>query len=135
MKKSLLRTEPLNMEGKRKTCVWCGVEKEYSEFPKHRGHKDRYDSRCKGCINKQSKLRRELKKTAPPRPSICDCCGNVPKHNKKIVLDHCHEKSVFRGWLCDQCNVGIGNLGDNLAGLERAVVYLKNTHKQQNGEM
>lgn len=110
-----------------KTCVYCKVEKTLSNYPKHRGHKDRLDTRCKSCISEQNKLRYQLKKTAPPKPSICDLCGKEPPHNKKIVLDHCHETKTFRGWLCDPCNVGLGNLGDNLASLELAVLYLKKT--------
>jgi len=39
-------------------------------------------------------------------------------------LDHCHETGEFRGWLCKQCNTGLGNLGDNLESLKRAVNYL-----------
>lgn len=108
-----------------KTCVYCNQEKPLSSYPKHRGHKDRLDTRCKECISKQAKIRNQIRKTAPPKTEICDLCGKIPKHNKKIVLDHCHETQQFRGWLCDACNVGLGNLGDNLAGLESAVLYLK----------
>lgn len=108
-----------------KTCVYCKQEKSLSSYPGHRGHKDRLDTRCRQCISEQNKLRYRLKKIAPPKPDVCDLCGNKPPHNKKIVLDHCHDTLKFRGWLCDPCNVGLGNLGDNLASLERAVLYLK----------
>jgi len=109
-----------------KTCVYCHQEKPLSSYPGHRGHKDRLDTRCRQCISEQNKIRYRLKKTAPPKPDVCDLCGKKPPHNKKIVLDHCHETLQFRGWLCDPCNVGLGNLGDNLESLERAVTYLKN---------
>jgi len=112
-----------------KTCVYCAIEKDLSEFSKHTGHKDNKDTRCKECVRENARIRRKIAKTAPPKPEICDSCGKVPKHNKKIVLDHCHKKLVFRGWLCDQCNVGIGLLGDNLSGLETAVLYLKRVHE------
>lgn len=108
-----------------KVCVYCNTEKSTSEYPKHRGHKDRLDTRCRQCISEQNKLRYQLKKTAPPKPDVCDLCGKKPPHNKKIVLDHCHETHQFRGWLCDPCNVGLGNLGDNLESLTNAVLYLQ----------
>jgi hypothetical protein len=108
-----------------KSCVYCNETKKLSEFPGHRGHKDRHDTRCRTCISEQSKLRYQLKKTAPPKPDVCDLCGKIPPHNKKIVLDHCHKTGKFRGWICDPCNVGLGNLGDNLSGLYKAVEYLK----------
>lgn len=111
-----------------KQCVYCQEIKPLSAYPKHRGHKDRLDTRCRECIRQQSRLRRQILKTAPPKPEICDLCGKKPAHNKKIVLDHCHETNTFRGWLCDPCNVGLGNLGDNLEGLTKAVEYLNRHH-------
>jgi hypothetical protein len=42
-----------------------------------------------------------------------------------LCLDHNHETGKFRGWLCDNCNTGIGKLGDTVEGLERAIAYLK----------
>ncbi len=38
---------------------------------------------------------------------------------------HCHVTGVFRGWLCNKCNAGFGMLGDNLAGVERRLEYLR----------
>ena len=40
-------------------------------------------------------------------------------------IDHCHDGGGLRGLLCTSCNTGIGKLGDNVAGLMRAVNYLK----------
>ena len=65
-----------------------------------------------------------LKKTAPPKPDVCDCCK---KPTTQFALDHDHETGEFRGWLCRSCNTGIGSLGDNLAGLMQAVEYLNET--------
>ena len=61
-----------------------------------------------------------------PEPARCEICGGPPGRNRAAMsLDHCHEAHAFRGWLCSQCNLGLGMLGDNLASLERAVAYLK----------
>lgn len=60
-----------------------------------------------------------------PRPGLCEMCAGVNADGKALSLDHCHEKNVFRGWLCNKCNTGIGKLGDNLAGALRAVAYLE----------
>lgn len=40
-------------------------------------------------------------------------------------LDHCHATGKFRGWLCRTCNLGIGQLNDNIEGLIRALAYLQ----------
>ena len=47
-------------------------------------------------------------------------------HKGKFAMqfDHDHTTDTFRGWLCKQCNVGIGQLGDDLEGVMRAVKYL-----------
>ena len=41
------------------------------------------------------------------------------------VIDHCHTTDKFRGFLCHNCNRGIGVFKDDLKRLHRAVRYLK----------
>jgi len=106
----------------RKKCKICGIEKAKGDFPKHIHYKDNLDSRCRACIKEQSQLRKELKKTAPPMPDRCECCGQVPV--KSLVLDHSHETNQFRGWICEPCNTGIGKLGDDFTGVWLAAMYL-----------
>jgi hypothetical protein len=45
--------------------------------------------------------------------------------DKRLVIDHDHKTNTIRGVLCDNCNKGIGLLGDTREGLLRAVAYLK----------
>ena len=54
----------------------------------------------------------------------CDLCGKRPK-NRNLCLDHCHKTGKFRGFLCNNCNRGLGLLGDNIRGLSKACQYLK----------
>lgn len=51
----------------------------------------------------------------------CAICGD----EALLVVDHDHETGKIRGLLCRLCNTGIGALGDQVAGLEKAVQYLK----------
>lgn len=61
-----------------------------------------------------------------PRPIRCECCGMSDLVFKKpLCLDHCHATGAFRGWICDDCNLGIGRLGDDIEGVQRALDYLK----------
>lgn len=70
--------------------------------------------------------------TLPPKDGRCECCGHVPPLGKRgrgtffggLHLDHNHKTGGFRGWLCRACNNGIGNLGDDIAGLQVAIAYL-----------
>jgi len=58
----------------------------------------------------------------------CACCGAKANRNgKRLFVDHDHKTGAVRGVLCHKCNAGIGALGDDLAGLRRAVAYLKRT--------
>lgn len=45
---------------------------------------------------------------------------------RRMNIDHCHETNEVRGILCSGCNTGLGHLGDNIAGLQRAIAYLQN---------
>ena len=72
-----------------------------------------------------------LKNLPPPiKAGHCDLCER-PK--KKLHWDHdhakaaqgIHPKACHRGWLCMSCNTALGKLGDNVAGLQRALAYLQ----------
>lgn len=76
-------------------------------------HKRRYDLR-----------RRGIPEPLYPEPKVCECCGR-PEPTRALAVDHCHESGKFRGWLCTQCNTGMGKLGDNIAGLKKALAYLE----------
>lgn len=42
-------------------------------------------------------------------------------------LDHCHITGKIRGFLCSNCNTGLGLFKDNINLLESAIKYLR-TH-------
>jgi transposase-like protein len=58
-----------------------------------------------------------------PKDNRCQSCGKVAV----LQTDHDHKRKQFRGWLCWGCNSAIGKLGDDIAGLERALTYLRKT--------
>jgi hypothetical protein len=68
----------------------------------------------------------------PPNDDRCDCCQEVqkpsqgPKRRREEVLhlDHDHFNGAFRGWLCPNCNRGIGFLRDTVDGVQKGVDYL-----------
>jgi hypothetical protein len=111
-----------------KTCRNCGLTKQNSEFrirPEYMREgkpieKTLY-THCKECERKIGKSTYLARKNAPPPPANCDLCG---KKEEKLKMDHDHETHQFRGWLCNNCNRGLGYLGDNIAGLEKAILYL-----------
>jgi hypothetical protein len=54
-------------------------------------------------------------------PDKCEVCGG----SRKISMDHCHQTNSFRGWLCDDCNVALGLVKENITTLENMIQYLR----------
>ena len=65
----------------------------------------------------------EYTKALDYQEGACAICGCVP--DKKLVVDHCHTSSIFRGLLCHSCNIGLGAFKDNELILKRAIEYLR----------
>ncbi len=89
---------------------------------------------CKPCTKKLSLARDKAKKSAPPIPKdyVCPICQRSEadvkdKGGKKSgswCCDHDHDTDEFRGWLCHDCNRGIGNFKDDVSRMQRAIEYL-----------
>ena len=133
-------------------CNRCKKEKPLYMFQRNRAS---YDNRCRDCKLSYQKELGALRKNAniPPMPTHCECCGRENPKNTRIdgmginlALDHHYDSDgnpMFRGWLCRQCNSGIGYLGDNVEGVFKAIDYLlkslpedkyKNFQKMMNEE-
>ena len=82
-------------------------------------------NRCRPCIADADTLIRRLKKEhpMPPAGTPCACCTRTDR----LYCDHDHATKAFRGWVCRQCNAGLGLLGDSKEGLHRALEYLERT--------
>ena len=68
-------------------------------------------------------------KVLPSRkyPSNCECCGipfSETTTHHGACFDHNHKTGKFRGWLCNDCNIGLGRLGDCKEGVQRMLEYL-----------
>jgi hypothetical protein len=142
-------------------CSVCGIVKDNTEFPYYgssfynkgpahplTGKRKRSNTNCFDCIKIKSRERAAIKKKCkgikPPEFGIaCECCGKPVYSSKQTVpkdvngtwvwqLDHCHDTGEFRGWLCKQCNTGLGNMGDTLQSLRLAVEYLERAQKNAN---
>lgn len=59
---------------------------------------------------------------------VCGICAKPFNHGKNWHVDHCHSTGSVRGILCQKCNQGIGQLGDDPAVLRKAIAYLEGTH-------
>jgi len=57
----------------------------------------------------------------------CAICGT----RNHLHVDHDHKTGQFRGILCSKHNNGLGFLGDNIEGLEKALEYLRTAEKRR----
>jgi hypothetical protein len=60
-----------------------------------------------------------------PRPDVCDICAGPPDEGRSLHYDHCHQTGSFRGWLCRECNLMLGNSRDNPQRLRDGAAYLE----------
>tara|TARA_Y100001935_G_scaffold255069_1_gene266348 strand:+ start:3996 stop:4367 length:372 start_codon:yes stop_codon:yes gene_type:complete len=111
-----------------KVCKICKLEKPLDRFYQQ-GRKS-LDNRCKACANEgKTWRRRERKKYEHLDTGFCHCCG---RKSDSLHFDHDHNTKKYRGFLCHFCNTGIGKLGDNIEGVNRALRYLER-HEEKNG--
>ena len=124
-------------EGAYKTCTKCGVTSREAKFSSST------TGYCNGCNKEYMKRLYHLKKENPyPIDHRCDICGKseddlpVTFGGRKATritpwrLDHCHETHTFRGFLCNNCNIGLGKFKDDPDILHNAIHYLL-AHKQK----
>tara|TARA_R100000278_G_scaffold122901_1_gene110407 strand:+ start:1299 stop:1712 length:414 start_codon:yes stop_codon:yes gene_type:complete len=119
---------------KTRVCTKCNIEKPLPMFKeqtngmiKKNGKEYNRHHSCMDCMKKSDRDRAALSKKYKCNQTHCDCCG---KETKKLHLDHDHHTAEFRGWLCIQCNQGIGKLGDNIEGVTNALNFLKKHYEK-----
>lgn len=108
-----------------KTCKICKQDKPLDLFGRNGTWKR---PECKECYAKLLRDYYQIRKKqkVPELGAPCECCGST---EHKLHWDHCHETHEHRGWICNNCNTGIGKLGDNIEGVLKAVDYLAKVNK------
>lgn len=104
--------------GRRNLCLVCTVKRNYNQ-PKKKEWKTDYQVKKRYGISLSVYLQRMNSATE------CGCCGS----EDELCYDHDHVTMEFRGVLCKTCNRAIGQLGDTIGALERALAYLNKANK------
>lgn len=74
--------------------------------------------------------REEYNKKLKEQDNKCKICGrSADGFKKSLCLDHDHSTLKVRGFLCDNCNAGLGKFKDDILLLRNAIEYL-NTPKK-----
>ena len=114
-------------------CKKCGVRQPPENF--QHMESGEIKRKCRSCQRKHSQVVARLKREVPPpdKDHACPICeltlSEIASHGQKKlqqwVLDHCHDTETFRGWICFNCNSGLGSFSDSSETVKRAVQYLE----------
>lgn len=125
------------MTAARQVCRTCGEDKPASEFRSNWRRESCLDFNCHDCVSHINRLARfgitpeqyqEMLDAQGHACAICELPERVTDSRngriKAMAVDHDHQTGAVRGLLCQNCNKGIGNLGDNPDRLIAAAAYL-----------
>lgn len=118
-----------------KFCLGCTAYRPITEFYVRNASADGLQNRCKSCDYEVTRANRLLAKYGinvdqydamyEAQDGTCAICNSNPVTGRRLGVDHCHTTLAVRGLLCDDCNLGLGKLGDTLERLRAAVAYLE----------
>ena len=71
----------------------------------------------------------------------CEICGITQQEHlkkskvgkgkaKRLCVDHCHKTGAARGYLCNNCNLGLGSFDDSIEKLQNSISYLEKYNKE-----
>ena len=119
-----------------RTCTECNEEKPLDAFPNDPTIFKGKRHQCRICTNGHTAVVSMLRKRNryPDENYRCPICntsrwGIRRRNGTSWVLDNCHNTNQFRGWLCENCNSGIGKLKDSVELLYKAIKYLEGDNK------
>lgn len=122
-------------------CKKCQIMQPLSNYGRDSGS-NKLSSSCRPCGKRLGKqVKKLLKETQPPPDDyICPGClrdeqtirSSLRFRKRKAgriwSLDHDHKNGKFRGWICNKCNLALGNMNDDLEYARRLVKYLEEYH-------
>jgi hypothetical protein len=108
-------------------CEKCNIVKVLESFNfSHNKHSGRSYT-CKKCQQEHKRIKGCIRKIHPvPPPGHCPICSKFVDGTKKNKwnLDHCHETDEFKGYICRECNLGLGLFKDDPKIMIKAHEYL-----------
>jgi|688.fasta_scaffold862288_2 hypothetical protein len=127
-------------------CKKCQTMQPLSNYGRDSGS-NKLSSCCKTCTRRLKQQTQNLLKVIPPPPKdyLCPGCERDEETIRKVLrfrkrkagriwsLDHDHNNGKFRGWICNKCNLALGNMNDDLEYARRLVKYLEKYEENSNG--
>jgi hypothetical protein len=105
---------------------WNEEHKEYASIQKKKWYKENKDRQTNGLLVRIYGITLEDYNRMLSEQN--DCCAICGKHKdnfqRGLSVDHNHVTHKVRALLCHKCNTGLGNLGDDINILQKAIDYL-----------
>ena len=144
-----------------KRCPRCKTKKPFKEFykTKHNKGKSTHCIKCMLIVNKKyntkeychnrylktkdrlwkNKLQRDFgitsdeysKKLKKQRGKCAICDTSIKQNGKNLAVDHNHKTKKIRGLLCNNCNVAIGFLKEDIQKAKNLIKYLKKWKRKE----
>lgn len=132
-------TDRSRPDNKHSWCKFCKTKQDNLWKRKKRIEDPVYRSRMNKIARNKSILNygisyEEYEEMLIDQEGVCAICGCEETNNtrgkiNRLCIDHNHDSGEVRGLLCHKCNVGIGNLKEDIDILINAIKYLnKNNH-------
>lgn len=81
------------------------------------------------CGNHLNRIKKIMRSSQNDRCAICNIhASDAPR--KKLLLDHDHSTGRIRGFLCHNCNVGIGQFKERKSIMHIAIRYLASSNDE-----
>jgi len=108
---------------------WCRVCKSEKTA---QWNKDNFDRRRNTELKRNYGIYLEdYKKMKEAQNNCCATCKrNESELKRSLMVDHCHDSGKIRGLLCDECNLSLGKIKDNIETLKNMILYLKNNSRE-----
>ena len=141
----------MKKNAKTAVCTICGKKQPTKKFGRRGYYADgtvRRRSACRKCEQAKSPKRKRLSAVAKAvlnaethglavkeynrllqdQDGLCAICyaDKGTKTGRGLALDHCHKTGKIRGFLCSNCNTGLGLFQDSAFILRKAAIYLEN---------
>jgi hypothetical protein len=116
-------------DGKSYRCKVCDNNAR-SKWAKENPKKFRESQRRNYLWTKYRITPEDYNKLLKEQGGACAICGKLEEDNivhgkfSSLSVDHNHDTGEVRGLLCNQCNRGIGMLGDTPEAIGKALAYL-----------
>ena len=85
---------------------WLAKNPDYNKLYKKEYRKRNPEKIALWRLNYLGRKRNQTIKYKPKQCEVCNMSG-------KICFDHDHKSGIFRGWLCNRCNLILGFADDN----------------------